>query len=483
MREQNRSTVNNMGVIFIALVAWSLLIMYCLRNIGLADNGDFTRSMTVVATEPLDISPNWPVDDSEKRQLRFDNYWIPLWKIDDTSAPTDPSSSELMFIMGSVINRLFYSPRVLNMNYVALAYWWIVPFFLGLLWLWVSGAGHGALVYAAIAIPVTLILSSGDYVVYWKSFYQEGGTLVYVVICLIALVWFAQSKSIIALVLCVAFGFLVATSKPLSYFWFTALLAGVLALTPGVLDQHRPALAAIGVVLSVIAFCISPTHRPEENYNQFNSLFNGVLVFSDCPECRLRELGLPECTDIIQETAFSPAGKAFLQTNGSKISFLSVVRVVLAEPKIVVRALTYSLDAMQVIGVNNLGHNPVGSPIGRSENIARFGASERGFNWDNLPWAALLWSAPKYYLFPRGWLLVAVLLAVIAVSVFGLRSGSPWPVICLLCSMACLVSVAVAIFGDGRMELIKHLFMANLMFDCVVVSAIAWVAVRLLSRS
>ena len=460
-----------MGLIFAALVGWSLLMLYCLRDAGLADNGDFTRSMTVVASEPLDISPNWPTGNAALSQRRFDNYWIQFWRMDNTSAPTDPSSSELMFILGGLINRLFSSPKVLDMNYMALAYWGIVPLTLGLLWLWASRAGYSPLVYAAIAIPVTLILSSGDYIVYWKSFYQEGGMMVYAALCLITLVWFVESKSIPAFALCVAFGLLVGTSKP-SAFWFPAVLVGVLALVVNG-RLFNISVVGVGVVLVYASLAILPAKSSAENFNQFNALLDGALLFSDCPSCRLAEIGLPECDCLIGKTAFSSDGREFLNKHGAEISFASSARVIIAEPAIALRAVMFAANAMQDTSLDNLGH----FPEGHDETI--IGSDrERLFRWDNLPWATLFWPALKYYLFPRGWFLIVMLLAVAIVSVFSLRSGSPFAVVCLLCSVACLVSIAVAIFGDGRNDIIKHLFMSNLMFDCVVVSAIAWAVLR-----
>jgi len=459
-----------MGIVFAVLVFWSLAMLYVLRNAGLADNGDFTRSMTVVASEPLDISPNWPTGNAALSQRRFDNYWIQFWRMGSTP-PTDPSSSGFMFILGGFVNRLFGSPKVIDMNYMALAYWGVVPMTLGLLWLWTSRGGYSAGVYAAIAIPVALILSAGDYIVYWKSFYQEGGVLVYTVLCLIAFTWFVQGKSIYALALCVAFGFLVATSKP-SVFWFPVVLAGVLAL---VIDGRawKIVLVGTGIILTCASLAILPDKSSAERFNQFNALFDGALLFSECPSCRLAEIGLPECDYLIGKTAFSSDGREFLDKHGAEISFASSARVIIAEPAIAIRELAFAASMMQDTSLDNLGH----FPEGRDETI--IGSDrERLFRWDNFPWATLFWPALKYYLFPRGWFLIVGLLVASVASAIGLRSGSPFSAMCLLCSVACLASIVVAIFGDGRNDIIKHLFFSNLIFDCVLVSLVSWIATR-----
>src|ERR1044072_5037943 len=99
----------------IILRLWFLIAMYLQRTIGMADNGDFTRSMGWISSGPVGIEPNWPAAGTDAWVKRFDNYWIPLWKLDwHFERPT--TSAFLLWLPGAVLNYLVYSRTVLYIS-------------------------------------------------------------------------------------------------------------------------------------------------------------------------------------------------------------------------------------------------------------------------------------------------------------------------------------------------------------------------------
>jgi len=93
---------------------------------GLADNGDFTRAMTIFTSGPATISPNWPDPISQKELWvrRFFKYYIPYWKLDYPEAFSIrrpfKSTALLLWVPGIFLNQLFWSKNVLNIGIMSL---------------------------------------------------------------------------------------------------------------------------------------------------------------------------------------------------------------------------------------------------------------------------------------------------------------------------------------------------------------------------
>jgi hypothetical protein len=96
--------------------------MYSQYNSGLADNGDFERSMGWISPGPIGIEPNLPAAGTEASSKRFLNYWIPSWKMEwNISASACPATSAiLLWIPGAVLNYFLYSPKILYLPLLSL---------------------------------------------------------------------------------------------------------------------------------------------------------------------------------------------------------------------------------------------------------------------------------------------------------------------------------------------------------------------------
>jgi hypothetical protein len=103
----------------IILILWFVVAMYLQQNVGLADNGDFTRAMTWVSTGPIGIEPNWPAANTEDWSKRFFNFWIPYWKLElNMSIPT--TSAFVLWLPGALLNKFLYSGTVLYLPSLSL---------------------------------------------------------------------------------------------------------------------------------------------------------------------------------------------------------------------------------------------------------------------------------------------------------------------------------------------------------------------------
>ena len=87
----------------VILILWFVVAMYFQQNIGLADNGDFTRSMGWISSGPVGIEPNWPAAHTEDWSKRFFNFWIPYWKL-ESNIVRPRTSAFLLWLPGVLLS-------------------------------------------------------------------------------------------------------------------------------------------------------------------------------------------------------------------------------------------------------------------------------------------------------------------------------------------------------------------------------------------
>jgi hypothetical protein len=186
--------------------------------------------------------------------------------------------------------------------------------------------------------------------------------------------------------------------------------------------------------------------------NSFNRLFFGALSFSDEPDKRLSELNLSDLKDCIGVIPYSALGNICVDRYSNRISIFHVPRVLFKEPLIVFHLFKYSCDKMQIISLNYLGKFSINDP--NKDNLTRFSVLN-------------IWSTIKAKYFPRSvWLMVTLIMYV---SFFGLhiiKNHLPnLAKIGFLTSIATITDMLIAILGDGKADIIKHLFLSNILFD------------------
>jgi hypothetical protein len=471
---------------------------------GLANNGDFERVMSWFTSGPANMPKDWPAVDTPEYHDRFFTYFIPDWKLDFPLKGAF-SSVELLWLPGVLLNWVFLSKAVLSMTMVGL-----VPRLLSLVILWLAfrwinhsypveegrltqaepagGSWRALILTLTLGFPLALLLGSGAYLVYFNSFYQETGSFVFLFLFIAALIYvwrvdyieprpvheerngFDDSESIelkepmrphlwprflaLAALLCLL------TSKAGNFYW---VIAGVLLVVPWRKVLRRPKAFIplyIGIAVTLaLAMALIPSRPDLRRINFFQSLFNGALTFSKKPAEHLEDLGLKGAKKCIYQSAFKPTGQMCLEQFADKISFLSTARVILHEPLILFRIARYAAQNMQGL-------------------ILQLGKYAKGATYPPRTQTILLeaWSSFKGRFFPRGlWLLVTLAFFTV---LFGLSlkgsHGMRWELamLGLLATLACFIDMNVQVLGDGRADIVKHLFLANLLFDLAAIAAL-----------
>ena len=448
-------------------------------NIGLADNGDYTRAMGWITSGPATIQENWPPANSEQFNRRFYHYWIPYWKLDWPGKPQVLTSTALLWAPGAFLNSVFYSPRVLCLPVMSL-----VPRFALILLAvvairWIGQCGSGfvfcTIVKLLLGVPLVLILMATDYVRFFNTFYRETGTLVFLLWFLAGLVMLARTRHPGRAYLACGIALLLLTTAKVSNVYWPLVALPLLFLAP---HKRRSRARALGVFLvsaavAAAAFPFAEVRWMREN-DAFLSLYSGVLTFSNHPAEHLARLGVRDTVGMVGQSSFTPGPAAWLRAHPGKLSHLAALNVILHEPVVEIRAMRSAAAAMQDIFAPTaaLGERAEGDPTPR----ARWLPQE-------------LWSRLKASAFPRGDALFVALVVCAVVFIGGLRGSGfvrELSLVGLAVSVACPIDMAVQVFGAGTNDLARHLLIANFLFDLAVVALMgvsAMSIVRLITRT
>jgi hypothetical protein len=438
--------------------------MYLQHNTGLADNGDYARSMAWISSGPIGIGPNWPIAGSTERwPKRFLDYWIPFWKLEwNISASTIPATSAIvLWFPGVVINHFFYSPKILYLPLLSLFPNLLLLGVLLLLFKWISiQTRHRFFLLLGVGVPMTFLFTSTDYIVYFNTFYQETASFVFLFLFLSSILILKRRPSLGYLVLSIAFLLFLATSKTSNVYWpFIAVPFVFHIWSAGKKIKLRTKFVA-GLALIVTFTFVSQriTARGSVHNPPYDSLFDGVLTFSENPSEHLHRLGFDGAMQCVNTTSFSVIGNTFFTKYKERMTYQSTLDVIYHEPMVLFNCFKYALDNMQKTNLTYLGKYAFDDPRNAEKNSV-----ESLLN---------LWGLLKLKFFPVGYSLAFVLVGFLCWFIIGLKQTGLYhdlSIIGLLCSIACIIDMFVAILGDGKLELPKHLFLSNVLFDIAII--------------
>jgi len=471
------------------LILLFVLGMYLQHNLGYADNGDYTRSMGGFTSGPIGTERNWPPSGTEAWNKRFFMYWIPYWQLDwKFSRPI--TSVFLLWLPGVALNYFLYSKTVLYMPLVSLFSKLILFGMLLLLFKWVeTQTNHKVLVLLSLGIPVVSLLTTTDYLAYLNSFYQESGGVVFLFLVLSSLVYLKKSPTYISLLCSIACILLLATTKAAYCYWPLLAIPFVVAVwckEKGI-EWYKGLGGCVLLILILTFTSICATHTKVYKSQAYFGLFYGVLTFSDDPSRHLHRLGLDDAAGEAGIEPFTPEWYEFTNKYQDKMSYLNTAGVIYHEPVVLPRAIKYVLDNMQDASLEYLGKYSLDDPRGAERlKIISMPEAERDDmmrkSQETRVWydagetkTLNLWAALKYKFFPTGYALAIAMGLYACWFIFGLRQSGlirDLSMIGLLSTIACGVDMLVAILGAGKYELIKHLFLSNVLFD---VASIAFV--------
>jgi len=437
---------------------------YSQTNIGLADNGDFSRATTWFSSAPVGFEPQWPATNTEDFSKRFFKYWLPAWKLDFPGQGRMKSSALLLWTPGILWNYYMVSPDVLYASNLSLAPKILLVCLVLLLFRWVETSEADKILKTCLLItlslPLTLMFSTTDYVVYFNSFYFETASFVFLFAFLASLIFLKRrGPSTLAYVWCFASLLLLTMAKTSNIYWpliTLPLIFGFRNLRAKPV-RYVPLYIVSAIVLTVIGFTVTRQPSTFNRHNTINRLFFGVLTFSREPSQRLAELNLSGAENCIGHPAFDAIGSQCQEKYVDRISIPETLLVLVREPGTLFRMMIHVAENMQKVSLDYLGKYSIDNPIE---------AHRIPLNY---------WSKAKSSSFPKGYLLWLTLILYLVIFISSLGKGGmtyELALVGLLATVALFVDMQVSILGDGRQELVKHLFLSNVLFDVASIAAL-----------
>ena len=162
--------------------AWLGFALIVNSAFGRADNGDYGRFMAPFVAKPYGFEKNWPPPEPEAQNDRFFQWWIPYWvpaQIDD--APYFGSSA-LFWWAGSALSRALWGDAAVSLRMCGAVASIVLlgAYGLGMWSLRRGGQTRLALFASAPLVLLTsLVLSDVSYGSFMNSYFQEGGSFVF----------------------------------------------------------------------------------------------------------------------------------------------------------------------------------------------------------------------------------------------------------------------------------------------------------------
>lgn len=344
------------------------MVFFVNLNFGRADNGDFSRyfgSLGIV--KPLGFTANWPEVGSDEWGKRFFRQPLFFWEISKEAKNAEAWSTSASFFWkaGACVNKAFYSKNVLNVKIVSLPFYIIHLLAYSLLFLTLLKC---APVYGYVRSFLLLLLLGviyGDIAIisYYNSFFAESVMILfcYVAFSLLFSIYLfnkfvgtvSQRAIYFALIVITLFALAaLCAKKQYTYFIFCIPIISFYMLNIANINKKiivTWVIVSILVTLSVWGlYFVSVRGTSEMNQGlrvtSYNSLFQGILVYSENQKRMLEQLGLPEASQ-------SSIGKAPWAGDGSE-TFIRVseqlsqklfIQAILLEPKAYIELLTFNM--------------------------------------------------------------------------------------------------------------------------------------------
>jgi len=454
---------SNLILIIIQGILFTYLILGNISHfqIGLADNGDFSRIMSWFTSKPSGFIENWPPSNSPDYNTRFFKYWLPYWELDFPMEGSVISSVIFLWVPGIFINYFFVSNRTLFLPLISLLPRMILLIYLILLFKWINQ--HPKKIFLSIAIGglYVLMFTTTDYLAYFNSFYQETGSIIYYLSFLLTIILMVTYPNRRIYYWLMVISVILFVSSKASNLYLGIMVGGAIII----FMVHKKKILShllIGLVLILSSIIFSYKFTANETMREFtahSSLLYGSIPLSDNPIRLLEKLDLLQVIGCLDVDPHSENGINCVKKFNDQISFETTIKSILLEPKIILQQLAMGAKNIQIINLNYLGKTSLHDQM--DYRIKRMN----------------VWSDIKTTVFPQGAEYFISLLLMGIMFLYKIHTKNYFErslaTIGFISAIISFLDLYIAFFGDGKRELIKHLLMANFSYDLCLISFIA----------
>jgi len=479
VQTHNHNAIRRHAAWITGIVAGVLIIVLTMIPpvIGLADSGDFGRVLGVTGLTVLDPTASY---DNLYFRYAHQNFGYGGYRLGGYVS-THVLLVAIAGWIGRVINGEVFDIRVLGSCYSAL--------FIGAIMLLVRNAPEAnnrrntLIVTVSLALCLLFVFGDIGYIAYFQSFFGEPYALIAMLLMVASALALASSPRPTGkmLALFVAAALAVATSKiqnaPLG-FAFALLAWRMIGLRSDDPRWRRQIWLGVSVLFLGSALMIVAAPDRLKHVNLYQSIFYGVLKDSPHTAEDMKELGIPERyarlagTNYFQKDTVIPQADPTLHREVlEKLSHKDIAMYYLRHPSRFIQKLERAADNAMFIRPYYLGNydQSAGKPPGA--------ITYKFSGWSQFKDKYMIRSLGGY---------VGLFLAYYAVlGAVWLRSSSRRlrlaVEILAVVALAGMFSCIVPLIGDGEADLGKHLFMFNVCFDMMVVSAVTGIVFGLIT--
>lgn len=452
-------------------------------SLGMGNNGDFRRLTTNVGLEPLYHSP---AESADRRQFVVD-YRPARFDHPDYLNRVSQVAIAVPVRVAKAINHAM-GDETFSVHFIGFVY--LLPLALAFL-LWVRASRRRPIVVRVIlALAFAFVFLDLGYLVYFNSFYTEAPSLVYLLCafgCALNLALLEKSDRLAAIVWLLFFCVFVtlfagARAQNVPPAAVLMLLGVAAAARVGGKIVFTAAVALALVVASAAVYSLRHYEFHLRNQNAVNSVFNGLLLYSPDKEGDLEKLGFPPQwaayagrSQFTKDTPFDDP--AFRQAFFPKMSAGRMARFYATHPTRLSRPLAVASENLLDSRISYVGNFRMESQIPAKtlwdlRSAADLPSAAR-WKWPLLK-AFSTWTRLKAAFGPRKtWFWLAAGTCGLALAVITQRSANA-PATRVngaalgAAALMLLLIPPVCIAGDGTWEIRKHLLLASVSFDLML---------------
>ncbi len=451
------------------LVLFALAIIYQIYIppvTGLADNGDFVRIADKVGIHP----------GSDKQYMKFINLVFP---IQPTYNIKGYQSSELIFVLLSVgLNSLLFRDGLFHLNILAGLHMIALLIALGVLAFGISGT-VGRVKWVIYAC-VLLFFTDVGYIVYLNSLYSEPSSMIFLALTIgvvflilrripnskVGLPWFlayfiSSALFILAKPQNAAMGVLLA------FFGYRLIL---LAKPEGIPQSRNKLIGgslAIGLIAGSFLFFAFGLPRYYRSGDLWNSIFLEIVGRSTTPEQDLKELGLPPAMIAYKGTyAFSEnVNRNIYEDFQHSWLYFKIFEFYILHPGRLINLIDISTSSAFDLQPPNLGNFE----------------SSSGFKSYAKSTKLVVWSGLRQIVLPQSiWTLAALFMVNIGAVIVKIKKFDKTLAdrliseLHLTLTLMAFIQFMTVLLAEGTFELVKHMYLFNILIDVSLVFLIAY---------
>lgn len=470
--------------IFLFIILSILIItrvLFIKPEVGVADQGDFDRIMSISGLSLLDSDINNP------NFNRFYDYIIPSYKITSLHnifiAPLNSTMGYLITFITAICK--LFRQNLFKTQYLAIAYSII---YIGSFTLILKSLDiKNNIQYISLVLIMLPVFFDGNYLIWFNSLYGEPMMITTLLLFIGSVLYYIYYKyslnrtdkitSKIVFILIVALIFLgsklqVFTSLPFILIFINKLIWDNRDLIP---KKNFIILLSMLSLLTVYTLSINISSGNLNNDTQYNSVFYGILNSSKTPKQDLLDLGLnPDMAVEAGKHSYLPESEYVKyiprtpitdEEFYSKMSNAKLAKFYLTHPIRLINGMKYTaskaFDTSTSLGKYTQNYSEV--PI-------------REFN------RFTIWSSFKENMFPKKlWFIISVYIIVFLLSLYRyMTNKSNYYIknqIMLLWTIMLIggIQFPMPYVGNGQADTAKQLFLFNFIFDILLIVLINYI--------